>query len=318
MSPKPPILLLKTKSSPHDGYDDFFSQDYTPTFIPVLEHRFHSENLTHVRSLFASGAFNNTPKTLKKYGGMIFTSQRAVEAFTKKIEEEGRTSAKPNNTTPTPFLTKHTVPPTSQSIPLYTVGPATARALTTLRNKYLPTATIHGEDAGTGEKLAHLILDHYNAMYAAQAETPALLFLVGEQRRDIIPKTLMAESLAPAARIAVDEVVVYETGEMESFERDFERAVRGLDGVEKAWVVVFSPSGCEAMLRVLGLGPFRRSATGGEESLSDRKIFIATIGPTTRDHLRDRFGVEADVCAEKPSPEGVGEGIRRFMALQGE
>lgn len=97
MAPQTPILLLKTKSSPHDGYDDFFSQTYTPTFIPVLEHRFHAENLTHVRSLFASGAFNNTPETTpnpptpKKYGGMIFTSQRAVEAFTEKIEEEGRT-----------------------------------------------------------------------------------------------------------------------------------------------------------------------------------------------------------------------------------
>lgn len=206
-----------------------------------------------------------------------------------------------------------TVPSITSPIPLYTVGPATARALTTLRDKYIPAATIHGEDAGNGEKLAHMILDHYNSTYVAVDEKPALLFLVGEQRRDIIPKTLTAESLAPTERIAVDEVVVYETGEMESFERDFERAVRGLDGVARAWVVVFSPSGCEAMLRVLGLGPFQRGVEG-EERGGDRRIFIATIGPTTRDHLRDRFGVEADVCAERPSPDGVGEGIELFMA----
>jgi uroporphyrinogen-III synthase len=106
MSSRPPILLLKTKSSPHDGYEDYFTANgYTPTFIPVLEHRFHTENLATVREFFASGAFNaDTTATTthkdgnkegngsdKKYGGMIFTSQRAVEAFAEMIEEKGRT-----------------------------------------------------------------------------------------------------------------------------------------------------------------------------------------------------------------------------------
>ncbi|KAJ6170986.1 tetrapyrrole biosynthesis uroporphyrinogen III synthase [Penicillium chermesinum] len=50
MSARSPILLLKTKSSPHDGYDEFFSANhYNPVFIPVLEHRFHRENLARVR-----------------------------------------------------------------------------------------------------------------------------------------------------------------------------------------------------------------------------------------------------------------------------
>jgi uroporphyrinogen-III synthase len=83
--PPTPILLLKTKSSPHDGYEDFFSaHNYTPTFIPVLEHRFHKNNLTQVRDLFSTGAFNAS----RKYGGLIFTSQRAVEGFAQMIEEE--------------------------------------------------------------------------------------------------------------------------------------------------------------------------------------------------------------------------------------
>lgn len=109
MPPKTSILLLKTKSTPQDGYDDFFTDNnYAPTFIPVLEHRFHGANLTRVRQLFASGAFNQSTtettdnaesgwpigerKEGRKYGGMIFTSQRAVEAFAKMIEEEGRMS----------------------------------------------------------------------------------------------------------------------------------------------------------------------------------------------------------------------------------
>lgn len=95
---QPPVLLLKTKSSPHDGYEDFFSAGtYSPAFIPVLEHRFHRENLARVRGLFASGAFNPDSDNAnghdggsRKYGGLIFTSQRAVEGFAQMIEDEGR------------------------------------------------------------------------------------------------------------------------------------------------------------------------------------------------------------------------------------
>ncbi|CAG8882230.1 unnamed protein product [Penicillium salamii] len=92
---------------------------------------------------------------------------------------------------------------------------------------------------------------------------------------------------------------------MESFEGDFRDLIQKChEGV--MWVVVFSPTGCEAMLRVLGLGPF---ASG----VRREKVFVATIGPTTRDHLRNEFGFEADVCAQRPTPEGVLEGIERFM-----
>jgi uroporphyrinogen-III synthase len=154
------------------------------------------------------------------------------------------------------------------------------------------------------------MLQHYNTLYKNEKENPALLFLVGEQRRDIIPKTLMNAELADDIRIPVEEVVVYETGEMGSFEGDFKREIEGIQGDAVTWVVVFSPSGCEAMLRVLGLGPFAKDdGTFGE---CGKKIFVATIGPTTRDHLRG-LGFEPHVCAEKPSPEGVGEGIKKFM-----
>ncbi|CEO59856.1 hypothetical protein PMG11_04509 [Penicillium brasilianum] len=324
MPSQPPILLLKTKSTPHDGYDDFFSTNgYTPSFIPVLEHRFHAENLASVRKLFASGAFNTDPApplathetqqsngNEKKYGGMIFTSQRAVEAFAEMIEENGL-----------PFTPSPTRP-----LPLYTVGPATARALTTLRDKYLPTATIHGADTGNGQNLAHLILEHYNALYrdlpsSVASVKPSLLFLVGEQRRDIIPKTLMDPSRPEEQRVPVDEIVVYETGEMDSFEVDFRDAVSKEIARHKnsgdggsIWVVVFSPTGCEGMLRVLGMGPFAGQDGDGEGRRGD--VFVATIGPTTRDYLRERFGFEADVCAERPSAEGIEEGIRRFLAAR--
>ena len=189
------------------------------------------------------------------------------------------------------------------------MGPATARTLTTLRDKHLPNATIHGADTGTGENLAHFILSHYDSVYTTHK--PSLLFLVGEVRRDIIPKTLMDKALPVDKRVGVEELVVYETGVMESFEGDFADVVGRSDGA--VWVVVFSPTGCEAMLRVLGLGPFAGSGCGDGAAAGTRQVFVATIGPTTRDHLREKFGFEAHVCAPKPSPEGVLEGIAKFM-----
>ncbi|KAJ5086929.1 hypothetical protein NUU61_008236 [Penicillium alfredii] len=327
-----PILLLKTKSTSHDGYDDFFSaRNYTPSFIPVLEHRFHTVNLARVRGLFASGAFgkssdqdqtdgnpngsSNGTANVRSYGGLIFTSQRAVEGLAQMLEAEG-------------------LPPRTRSLPLilYTVGPATARALGTVRDAHFPHASIHGADAGNGENLAHMILDHYNARFGTSAagpdnantntsssssSKPALLFLVGEQRRDIIPKTLMAPSLSTQERVDVEELVVYETGVVESFERDFQIAVSAAkdSAAPIVWVVVFSPTGCDAMLKVLELGSFgnANAGAGTGTGAGKRRVFVATIGPTTRDHLRNKYGFEADVCAQAPSPEGVGEGIEAFV-----
>jgi len=145
------------------------------------------------------------------------------------------------------------------------------------------------------------------------------LFLVGEQRRDIIPKTLMSGDLTEGERIEVHEVVVYETCVMESFEGDFTEIIDSYKsedndgGGEKVmWVVIFSPTGCDAMLRVLGLDSANDNGNGVLVA-PGKRVFVATIGPTTRDHLRLNYGFEAHVCAEKPSQEGVGGGIERFM-----
>lgn len=205
----------------------------------------------------------------------------------------------------------------SLAIPLYVVGPATSRTLTGLRDTYLPKCDVLGQDTGNGEKLAHYILDHYNGTRSRSGtQNSPLLFLVGEQRRDIIPKTLMAEDLLKSERIQVDELIVYETAEMVSFLKDFEAAIKEArsaarnDGI--LWIVVFSPSGCGAMLKGLGWTDVETGKYRGREK-GKRGVFVATIGPTTRDYLEKTYGYEPDVCAEKPSPEGVREGIERFL-----
>lgn len=198
-------------------------------------------------------------------------------------------------------------------MPVYSVGPATTRALSAVPQS--PALCIHGSHTGNGEALASFILDHYQSIYPSRDPKPPLLFLVGEQRRDIIPKTLMNPSLPENRRVEVEEVPVYGTGVMESFPEDFARVLDSTKMAAQRWVVVFSPTGCEAMLNGLGLldtaaGKVKEGVNG---TRNGRSTFVATIGPTTQDFLRRTFGFEPDVCAEKPTPEGVREGIARFI-----
>jgi len=90
MAQKTPVLLLKTKSVPGDAYEEFFSASpdgagYEPSFVPVLEHQFDEDGMAKVRSALQNGAISTAEGSA--YGGLIFTSQRAVEAFTKLVEE---------------------------------------------------------------------------------------------------------------------------------------------------------------------------------------------------------------------------------------
>jgi len=85
-----PVLLLKTKSAPNDGYEEQFtaqdeSAEFEPIFVPVLEHKFFENELTLVQNLLREKKIGRSANS--KYGGMIFTSQRAVEAFARLVED---------------------------------------------------------------------------------------------------------------------------------------------------------------------------------------------------------------------------------------
>lgn len=85
-----PVLLLKTKSSPGDGYEEIFSQpvggrSFDPCFVPVLEHRFEPDGVAQVEATLRDRKIGRNPNA--PTGGLIFTSQRAVEAFTKIVQD---------------------------------------------------------------------------------------------------------------------------------------------------------------------------------------------------------------------------------------
>lgn len=303
--PAVPVLLLKTQSTPGDSYYDKLGaaqlphgRRLSPIFVPVMVHKFDDEGLDMLRRLLRAQQISNRPDA--SFGGMIFTSQRSVEAFAHVVNAE-----KPTQAESWPHL---------QDVPVYSVGPATTRALSAVSQT--PALQVFGEHTGNGEALARYMLEHYGAWYRDQPTKPPLLFLVGEQRRDIIPKTLMDPSLAADRRIEVTEKVIYGTGVMESFPGDFDKELQAAAAITRApsplpsrWVVVFSPMGCDSMLRGLGMLDGAGKVVPGRR---DGTTFIATIGPTTRDFLVDTFGFHPDVCAAKPSPEGVLEAIMEF------
>ncbi|KAF2746868.1 uroporphyrinogen-III synthase-like protein [Sporormia fimetaria CBS 119925] len=292
-----PILLLKTRSVPEDTYEDYFSAaGYEPVFVPVLEHIIKKDAMAQVRQYIRDGAFLPAAG-LPKYGGIIFTSQRAVEAFAELVAAIRKED---------PESLHRWLP---ASVPLYAVGPATARGL---RGIGLPCPVI-GEESGTGEVLSSVILEHYNNVYNGPSN-PAILFLVGDKRRDIIPKTLQSPSLPAKKQIPVHELVVYETGEMHSFKTNFAAIYQDnlRRGQSMQWIVVFSPTGCRAMLEGLGVLDEQTGRVRPGARVADN-VHVATIGPTTRDYLLNQFGFSPDVCADAPSAEGVGDGIRAFF-----
>ncbi|KAM0245586.1 hypothetical protein ACHAQJ_010512 [Trichoderma viride] len=298
--PQPvPVLLLKTKSSPSDAYEELFSAPnhnplFEPTFVPVLQHKFEEAGVDRLRTLLRQKRIGTSPDC--EFGGLIFTSQRAVEAFAHVVREDEAADSPE-----WPHL---------QHIPIYSVGPATTRALTAVSQQ--PPLQIFGSHTGNGDALAHFILDHYAEWYGKDRPSlPPLLFLVGEQRRDIIPRTLMDPSLPANKRIQVVEEVVYGTGEMESFPNDFAAILNKTQSSSSRWVIVFSPTGCDSMLR--GLDVLDASTGKFLPERRDDTTFVATIGPTTRSHLVKNFDFEPDVCAEKPTPEGLLEGIAAFQ-----
>lgn len=85
-----PVLLLKTKSAPADHYEELFSAPrdgfaFEPEFIPVLEHQLLDDGMNSFKELLQERKISNREDAA--YGGLIFTSQRAVEAFAKLVED---------------------------------------------------------------------------------------------------------------------------------------------------------------------------------------------------------------------------------------
>ncbi|KAK6334361.1 hypothetical protein TWF730_003574 [Orbilia blumenaviensis] len=298
-----PILLLKTKSTPTDPYDVLLaSAGYTPIFVPVLQH--HAVNGDVVREYVLSGGLvpvEGSDEGVRKFGAIIITSQRAVEALGTILDELKETHAQ-------------IVQTLLQTTTIYVVGPATRNSLINLG---FQKERVVGEECGNGAVLADLIVEHYSNNFITDNDKGPgdLLFLTGETHSTIIPSRVpeKLKGKSGGLDVKVEEVVVYKTGVMEEFEADFRSCLQRLEVGDAAaegeeekerWIVFFSPTGTDAALRVLG------EREEGKETNRGLKYKCCSIGPTTKDFMYQKFKRAADAMAKTPSPDGVLEAIR--------
>lgn len=88
---KVPVLLLKTKSAPTDAYEEtlrsasFPRGEFDPRFVPVLRHVFDAAGTQRLKSLLEARQIDS--RAGSRYGGIVFTSQRAVEAFSQALSD---------------------------------------------------------------------------------------------------------------------------------------------------------------------------------------------------------------------------------------
>ncbi|AET40624.1 uroporphyrinogen-III synthase HEM4 Ecym_6242 [Eremothecium cymbalariae DBVPG len=159
---------------------------------------------------------------------------------------------------------------------VYVVGPATQEFMTRCGFKYVRG----GSETGNGNLLADFIIKELLVDKTPTNWNP-LLFLVGEIRKDTITKKLTS------AGLNVQEVVTYKTQPLEDNYERFKQVI-----TDSSWVVIFSSQGTKEIVQYV----------------KDRRIKIASIGPSTAKYLLDS-GLEPEVVSKNPDPVSLYESI---------
>uniref|UniRef100_A0A3Q4H9E9 Uroporphyrinogen-III synthase n=1 Tax=Neolamprologus brichardi TaxID=32507 RepID=A0A3Q4H9E9_NEOBR len=178
------VLLLKEPKNGESGPDPYIkeleSRGHKGTLLPVLSFKFVSLN-TLTDKLFQP----------EKYGGLIFTSPRAVEAVRMCLEADERREEW-DKALKNKWNTKS----------IYVVGKATASLVQNLGLNPL------GEDTGTAEVLSRLIIER------EATNIPPLFFPCGSIKREVLP-TALRENGVP-----LETLTVYQTAEHPNLEKN--------------------------------------------------------------------------------------------------
>lgn len=285
----PKVFLLKNKTVPLDPYHESFEEaQFDPVFLPLLQHEYvgHVELKDYLES----------QEFLYEASALIITSQRAIEAVNAHL---------PNLDSDALHELLHK--------PVYTVGPATAKALS--EAGYVDIRG--GKDAGNGAVLAEIILGDLSRNKlppTTTGEEPSLIFFTGKTRRDIIPKRLTE------AGKNLQERIVYQTSALNDIDvRVKQHLVKSLSSDHLAngycieaelqkqsqashrhYLVFFSPAEADGVVETL-IG------------MKEKNCYLAAIGPTTKDYLESK-GLPPDVVAEKPDAAHLLRGIMNHQA----
>ncbi|SCU82471.1 LADA_0C05556g1_1 [Lachancea dasiensis] len=240
------VLLLKNKTVPIDPYESAFEENgFCPVYVPLIQHMHLPEDCLKLL---------RDDKYITQLQYIVISSQRTVECINESILPRLAESQRKT-------LLKKTI---------YTVGPATADFLQRCGFEDIRG----GIDAGNGSILADLIIADLGDVIAAEPTMLPVLLLVGETRRDIIPKKLAS------VKIPSQEIIMYKTevlgDNLVRFQSHF---------TSNAWVVFFSSQGTVEII----------------DYLKTQSVHVASIGPTTEVFLASR-GIDPQVVSTKPEP----------------
>ncbi|NWW92876.1 HEM4 synthase, partial [Rhynochetos jubatus] len=205
------VLLLKDPKDNDSGPDPYIKElglyGFEATLIPVLSFEFIS-----LESLFEKLSHPEC------YGGLVFTSPRALEAIKICLKENSKSEA-----------WSKTLKQRWNSKPAYVVGKATAALVEEIG------LTPQGEKSGNAEKLAEYICSR------EKPNSSALLFPCGALKREVLP-TVLGEKGVP-----LESLTVYQTAQRADLQESL-GSYFSKQGVP-ASVVFFSPSGVKFCLQ---------------------------------------------------------------------
>jgi len=186
------IALMRSQEAENDPYCECLQQLGTVCCIPVLS--FNFINLTELYKYLASP---------DQWGGIIFTSKRAVEACRLVVTGHGL-----------PLVWKNKV--------CFVVGDATSKVAAELGFECV------GSECGNADKLTVVIKSSYSS-------TLPLLFVCGNLRRDTLPAFLQTNNICYKC------ITVYETVASVDIKEEIHKFVRAFG--TPSHIVYFSPSG---------------------------------------------------------------------------
>ena len=261
------VVLLRPNKADDKGRPDEYHECITKNCnvkcvsIPALQFNFCSTD-----------QLISALENLETNAGIIFTSQRAVEAIANAVSSSRIDT----------FLVKNIL----QSIELFAVGKSTAKAIEEFGSSIGTKLETEGKDSGSAENLAKYIIEQrlYNP------STKPLLFLCGQLAR---PEVV---DLLKNSGITTKSLCVYETIPHVNFKDEFKDFLN-LNG-DPNLIAFFSPSGADFTLPTIA-----------ENARNFNDIKIVAIGQTTASWLEQR-GYKVQGVAKKPTATSLSECIQ--------
>ena len=264
------VILLRSSKADDKGRADEYHECITKNCdvkcisIPALQFNF-----------YCNDQLISALENLESNAGIIFTSQRAVEAISNAVSSSRLDT----------FVLKNTL----QRIELFAVGKSTAKAIEEFGSSIGTKLEAEGRESGSAENLAKYIIEQrsYNP------STKPLLFLCGHLAR---PEVV---DLLNNSGITTKSLCVYETVPHVHFKDEF-KVFRNLNG-DPNLIVFFSPSGADFTLPTIA-----------ENARNFNDIKIVAIGQTTASWLEQR-GYKVRGVAKKPTATSLSECIQLVL-----